>query len=221
MPETLAFSNIVDIPEWEMWKNQEEVIIDGDLPQQEIHTKNISVVSRIVDRVFKYFISNTEIDLTSEIEKTMAGLYELGIVIPRPKAIREYFFNYSDVTNLLLTISKEAREVFGEERLLYIQVYDDTRTNNKYLTLYVHQEHYSEPIIEKIELIQNKYNDEIAGKHGKLRVMTDLELRFSGIDLEYYRQNISPEQFDLLFETIGILPAPEEFDPEKTFYLED
>ncbi|MBM3210711.1 hypothetical protein FJZ33_00710 [Candidatus Poribacteria bacterium] len=165
--------------------------------------------------------ANTDIDLTSEIDNAMDRLYELGIIIPRPKEVSNYFFNYSDATNLLIAISEDTREAFGDERLLYLQVYDDTKTNNKYLTLYVHQERYSEPIIEKIELIQNKYNDEIAGKHGKLRVMTDLELRFAGIDLEYYRQNISPEQFDLLFETIGILPAPEEFDPEKTFYLED
>lgn len=160
-------------------------------------------------------------DLTSEIDKTMSQLYELNIIIPRPREIRDYLFNYSDVTRLLLDISREVRETFGSERLLYIQMYDEMKINDKYLTLYVHQERYKEPIEEKIENIQRKYNDKINEKSGKLRVMTDFELRFAGIDLEYYRQSIPPDQFDLLFKIIGVFPAPEGFDPENTSYPED
>ena len=50
---------------------------------------------------------------------------------------------------------------------------------------------------------------------------TDFELRFLGLDLDYYKQHIPPEQFRLLMEIVGIYSAPEDFNPEETFYPED
>ncbi len=50
---------------------------------------------------------------------------------------------------------------------------------------------------------------------------TDFELRFIGLDLDYYKRRIPPEQLRLLMEIVGIYLAPENFNPEETFYPED
>ncbi len=47
------------------------------------------------------------------------------------------------------------------------------------------------------------------------------ELRFIGLDLDYYKKRVSPEQLCLLMEIVGIYSAPEDFNPEETFYPED
>ena len=50
---------------------------------------------------------------------------------------------------------------------------------------------------------------------------TDFELRFIGLDLDHYKRCIPPEQLRLLMEIVGIYSAPEDFNPEETFYPED
>ena len=49
----------------------------------------------------------------------------------------------------------------------------------------------------------------------------EFELRAAGIDVDYYKQRIPPEQFRRLMEFIGAHPAPENFDPNEIFYPED
>jgi len=49
---------------------------------------------------------------------------------------------------------------------------------------------------------------------------TDFELRFGDIDLDYYKQRIPPEQFQLLMEIVGIYTASPGFNPEEDIYPE-
>jgi len=51
--------------------------------------------------------------------------------------------------------------------------------------------------------------------------ITDFELRFGGIDLDYYRQRIPSEQFQLLMEIVGIYTASPSFNPEEDIYPEE
>lgn len=50
---------------------------------------------------------------------------------------------------------------------------------------------------------------------------TESELRAAGIDVDYYKQRIPPEQFRRLMEFIGVYSASGNFDPEEFFYPED
>jgi hypothetical protein len=49
----------------------------------------------------------------------------------------------------------------------------------------------------------------------------DSESRFAGLDLDYYRERIPPEQFRLLLEFAGVYRASGGFDPDSIFYPED
>lgn len=49
---------------------------------------------------------------------------------------------------------------------------------------------------------------------------TESELRAAGIDVDYYKQRIPPEQFRRLMEFLSY-SAPGNFDPEEFFYPED
>lgn len=50
---------------------------------------------------------------------------------------------------------------------------------------------------------------------------TESELRAAGIDVDYYKQRIPPEQFRRLMEFFGAYSASGNFDPEEFFYPED
>ena len=52
-------------------------------------------------------------------------------------------------------------------------------------------------------------------------VKTESELRAAGIDIDYYKQRIPPDQFRRLMEFIGAYPASSNFDPNEIFYPED
>jgi len=157
--------------------------------------------------------------LTYEIERIMNQLQEMNIMIPKPAKIREYLLKYPDIIELILPVVNDAREAFLG-RFMFLDVYEDDDYHNS-LVLYIRQESYDEPISEKINEIIKQYKEELAGKSGQIRVATDFEVRFAGLDLDYYRQNMSPEQFKLLIETVGIIPAPNNFDPNETLYPED
>ncbi|MCH8291127.1 type II toxin-antitoxin system Phd/YefM family antitoxin [Candidatus Poribacteria bacterium] len=47
------------------------------------------------------------------------------------------------------------------------------------------------------------------------------EGRFDGLDLDEYREKISPRQFKLLMEYVGMEDASPDFDPANPFYPED
>ena len=51
--------------------------------------------------------------------------------------------------------------------------------------------------------------------------LTSIPRDAAGLDLDYYRQRIPPDQLQVLMRLVGIYPASESFDPTKISYPED
>jgi hypothetical protein len=71
--------------------------------------------------------------------------------------------------------------------------------------------------------IEKKDTDKLIMKH-EIQIkknITDFESRFGGIDLDYYKQRIPPEQFELMIEIVGIYTASPGFRPEEDIYPEE
>jgi len=96
-------------------------------------------------------------------------------MVPQPAEVRDYLLRYPDMTDLLLSVCKMARERFGAPTQLSLEVYHDPEIEDEYLTLYVRQENYDEQILDKVESICAEYEKMIAGRSGWLLVTTDFQ----------------------------------------------
>lgn len=110
---------------------------------------------------------------SSPIEAVLSWLRSIDIVIPKPAAVRSYLLRYPDMTHLLSSVCKLARERFEMHTQLSLEVYQDSEIEDEYLTLYVRQENYDEQILDIIESISAAYEEAVAGKSGWLLVTTD------------------------------------------------
>lgn len=51
-------------------------------------------------------------------------------------------------------------------------------------------------------------------------MMEDKDERFAGLDLEYYRERIPPDQLKILMDMVGVRDAPAGFDVNEIEYEE-
>ena len=66
--------------------------------------------------------------------------------------------------------------------------------------------------------VERHGGDQLERKH---HIAKATDERFSGLDLEYYRQRIPNDQFRLLMDSVGVHPASATFDPNEAWYPED
>jgi len=112
-------------------------------------------------------------NLDSQIDQALERLRQLQIMVPQPAEVREYLNRYADVIDLVPSISNHARERFGIDTQLSLELYCDPEIDDEYLTLYVRQEQYDQSIFDNIENISAQFDTALAGKSGWLIVTTD------------------------------------------------
>lgn len=72
-----------------------------------------------------------------------------------------------------------------------------------------------------LHIKQTKPFDEETSSISSNAVGTDLDPRFFGLDLGYYRKRIPPDQLRVLMDSVGIYPASYTFDPMNISYPEE
>lgn len=114
-------------------------------------------------------------DITSQIEIALKQILQQRVFIPQPAEVRNYLTRYPDMIDISTSVCKTISERFGIQARLFLEVYHDPEIEDEYLTLYVRQEHYDVNILDMIENISTKYDEELAGKSGWLLVTTDFQ----------------------------------------------
>lgn len=107
------------------------------------------------------------------IERTLDYLRNISVIISNPNEIRNYLFNNLGVEDLIVSICQATMEEFKDRAKLYLDIYKDPEIKDKYLTLYVRQEHYDDDIIEVIESISEQYEDDIKEQSIWFLITTD------------------------------------------------
>ncbi len=80
---------------------------------------------------------------------------------------------YPDIIDFLLSVSDRVRKRFVSPDQLSLELYNDPEIDDKYLTLYVRQEHYGDSIMDVIDSISAEYEEELPGTSGWMIVTTD------------------------------------------------
>lgn len=151
-----------------------------------LRMQKISTLARynIPDLLYSYLIgwsryysqesrSRERFDLTSQIEEVLSHLQEYWITIPKPTEVRYYLIRYPDLCNILPHICKIARDQFGIQTQLSLEIYSDPEIEDEYLTLYIRQQDYDQDILDKIEDIRAQYEAILSGKSGWFLLTTD------------------------------------------------
>ncbi|CAG1064782.1 hypothetical protein BAC1_00348 [uncultured bacterium] len=145
---------------WQDWADkleQERLLQNNEI--EELYAKRIQ--------------SQSNTDITFQMETTLKQILTIGIIIPRPATVRDYLLKYSDITNLIPHVCQLARKYLGKDTNLSLEVYRDQESEDEYLALYVRQEKYEERLTDKIEEVCSEYEFMLFGKSGWFIVTTD------------------------------------------------
>jgi hypothetical protein len=96
------------------------------------------------------------------------------VLLPALTPVRAYIRSHPDLGRLLPAVCAEARNEFGSEAELTLQVVHDPEINNVHLTLYVRLPVYETTILERMDRVIENFNDELASASGFLLITTDL-----------------------------------------------
>jgi hypothetical protein len=112
-------------------------------------------------------------DLTSKIEEALRCLRHMGITLASPTNVRSYLLRHIAMTDLLPLICSIAREEFGMEAELSLEVYHDPEIEDEYLTLYVRMKEYDDDFMQRIEAVSVEFEDMLSERSGWFLLTTD------------------------------------------------
>ncbi|EHQ35987.1 hypothetical protein [Methanoplanus limicola] len=108
------------------------------------------------------------------IESTLLHLADyLDMSIPNPGEVMDYITRHPGICDAVLYACLLACEEFIKDSEVSLELYYDDESQDKYLTLYIRQENYADDIIEKMDIICDEFEGELAGQSGWLLLTTD------------------------------------------------
>lgn len=115
------------------------------------------------------------IGVTSNPKDVLQALLQQGVIIPRPLEVQEYLDRYPELCDILPAASKNVREHFGGRAQLSLELYRDPEIEDRYLTLYVQQEHYDSDILDKLNGISASFDVQLSLTPGWFLITTDFQ----------------------------------------------
>jgi len=116
------------------------------------------------------------VQLSSDIEDLLGALRSAEeVLIPRLARVRGYLLRYPDILDTVREVAGLARERFGPEAELSLEVYRDPECRDEYLTLYVRMHRYGTDMVAEIDALRSEYEEAMADKGGWLLVTTDFQ----------------------------------------------
>lgn len=112
-----------------------------------------------------------------------------NLLTPNPDQVRDYLTQDQAFQELVLVICKRAREEFGPDTELSLELYRDPEIDDEYLTLYVRQPSYNADILDRIERVGQKFAEPLEKASGYLLLTTDFRppRRTNAVRLESVR----------------------------------
>jgi len=108
----------------------------------------------------------------SAVKEKINSLRTIEVILPHPSDVIDYVENHLDLVDVLYPIAEELSQSFGPEAELSLELYSDPEFDDRYLTFYVRQNEYGD-VLDKIDLVQQKFSPELEKKSGYLLITTD------------------------------------------------
>jgi len=99
----------------------------------------------------------------------------LGIKFPDSGDVIEYITQHPAIYDVTLYGCLRTREEFYTDSEISLELYKCPESSDKYLTIYVRQDNYTDDIIERMDKICDEYEDALTGQSGWLLLTTDYE----------------------------------------------
>ncbi|MBP2134511.1 hypothetical protein J2128_002477 [Methanomicrobium sp. W14] len=110
----------------------------------------------------------------NNIEPTLLYLADyLGMRLQNAEGVIDYITKHPGMFDVVLYACLLACEEFNADSQVSLELYNDNESSDKYLTIYIRQEHYVDDIIEKMDSICDEYEAELADQSGWLLLTTD------------------------------------------------
>jgi len=164
MEEGVAFEDPRRISDREM----RQIVLSEEEWERIFH---LGSTINIVDNLLLHVEGGSSV--ISEIEEILKWLQSNSIVVLETTEVCEYLIEYPDIIDFLLSVSDRVRKRFVSPDQLSLELYNDPEIDDKYLTLYVRQEHYGDSIMDVIDSISAEYEEELSGTSGWMIVTTD------------------------------------------------
>ncbi len=96
-----------------------------------------------------------------------------NIVIPKRAAVLRYLAGDPQLADLVPQVCRSARQQFGPEVELSLELYQDPEIDDRYLTLYVRQNPYEASIKDRIDAVREALAHLLDRVAGRLLITTD------------------------------------------------
>jgi hypothetical protein len=96
-----------------------------------------------------------------------------GIEIQRENEVQRYLDVHPDMFDLVEGIGQSARQEFGADAVLVLDVYQDPEIADEYLVLYVRLSTYGHDILARVRSVADSFDDRLCMSSGSILVTTD------------------------------------------------
>lgn len=131
------------------WPKSEHIVISLKELQNDLLKQKIS-------RIFKEF----------QPEKILVG---------NQSELTDYLKKYPDLIQVVRLACEKAREEFQFPDQLFLDMFYDPESDDKYPTLYVRQKVYDKDILDRIDVVSEKFDTLLASNKGWFLITTDFE----------------------------------------------
>lgn len=116
-----------------------------------------------------------DISLNSQITRLMSGIKEAGIFMSNNWEVISFLRQHPDMINAVKNIYKSAKDTFGKEHELSLEVYHDPEEEDDHLVLYVRRAAYSDGFMEGIRTFRRQFHASMKPLSGRIHITTDYQ----------------------------------------------
>jgi hypothetical protein len=102
-----------------------------------------------------------------------SALAASAVEIRRATEVRSYLENHPDMYGMTEKVCKAARQEFGPEAFLTLQVYRDPEIEDEYLALFVRLRTYGADILPRIRSVTDAFDTELCQTPGSILITSD------------------------------------------------
>ena len=133
-------------------------------------------IVKIREELYLTGASTLYIDASGFVEKVeLHDLEKTGVKIVDNAGVKQYLAVHPDMWQPVMNICRTASNFFPIKTQLSLEILKDPEGHEEHLVLYVRQKKYADNIMDIIETIWDKHEEELANMSGWLLVTTDFQ----------------------------------------------
>lgn len=90
-------------------------------------------------------------------------------------AVNQYLVEFPDILPVVKKLSALAVKTFSKSSTLTLELYQDPEIDDRYLTLYVRQQHYDKSIRNQLNAITEAISEDLCNTSGWIIITTDYQ----------------------------------------------